>query len=100
MKRSFQPSMRLRLSPLFPGSASRIAPVLCGTNTAQIQKRHNCSRTIWRSKRDKFWIICARWCGRLMRKENVVRTTVFLADMADYGVMNEIYATYFAEALP
>ena len=35
-----------------------------------------------------------------MRKENVVRTTVFLADMADYGVMNEIYATYFAEALP
>lgn len=26
---------------------------------------------------------------------NVVKTTVFLADMADFGAMNEIYKTYF-----
>ncbi len=29
--------------------------------------------------------------------ENVVKTTCFLADMADFGVFNEIYARYFTE---
>src|SRR5215217_5342096 len=101
MKRSFQPSMRLRLSPLFPGSASRIAPVLCGTNTAQSQKRRNCSRTnMAEQTRQVLDNLCAVVRAAGMRKENMVRTTVFLADMADYGVMNEIYAIYFAEAPP
>src|SRR5688572_13323930 len=27
--------------------------------------------------------------------ENVVKTTVFLADMSDFAVMNEVYARYF-----
>ena len=27
--------------------------------------------------------------------DQVVRTTVFLADMNDFGAMNEVYATYF-----
>ena len=31
---------------------------------------------------------------------NVVKTTVFLADMADFGAMNEVYATFFAEPFP
>ena len=31
---------------------------------------------------------------------NVVKTTVFLADMADFPAMNEVYATYMIEPFP
>ncbi len=31
---------------------------------------------------------------------NVVKTTVFLADMSDFAAMNEIYARYFGENKP
>ena len=30
----------------------------------------------------------------------VVKTTVFLADMADFGAMNEVYARYFGDHKP
>ena len=30
----------------------------------------------------------------------VVKTTVFLADMADFAAMNEVYAQFFAEPFP
>lgn len=32
--------------------------------------------------------------------DNVVKTTVFLADMADFAAMNEVYATHFREPYP
>lgn len=32
--------------------------------------------------------------------DNVVRTTVFLADMGDFAAMNEVYATYFTSPAP
>ncbi len=32
--------------------------------------------------------------------DNVVKTTVFLADMADFAAMNEVYAQYFKEPYP
>jgi 2-iminobutanoate/2-iminopropanoate deaminase len=32
--------------------------------------------------------------------DHVVRTTVFLADMNDFAVMNEVYASYFTEPRP
>lgn len=32
--------------------------------------------------------------------EHVVKTTVFLADMADFAEMNEVYATYFTGNAP
>src|SRR5687768_2320544 len=31
---------------------------------------------------------------------NVVKTTVFLADMNDFAVMNDVYAKYFSENKP
>jgi 2-iminobutanoate/2-iminopropanoate deaminase len=31
---------------------------------------------------------------------DVVRTTVFLADMNDFATMNEVYGTYFSEPYP
>jgi len=31
---------------------------------------------------------------------NVVKTTVFLADMEDFGAMNEIYSKFFSENKP
>lgn len=31
---------------------------------------------------------------------NVVKTTVFLADMADFAAMNEVYSTFFKEPYP
>lgn len=31
---------------------------------------------------------------------NVVKTTVFLADMGDFAAMNEVYAEFFAEPFP
>lgn len=32
--------------------------------------------------------------------ENVVKTTVYLTDMADFGTMNEIYSRYFKDPYP
>jgi reactive intermediate/imine deaminase len=32
--------------------------------------------------------------------QQVVKCTVFLADIADYGAMNEVYATYFSRDPP
>lgn len=32
--------------------------------------------------------------------KNVVKTTVFLADIADFAAMNEVYSTYFSEPYP
>ncbi|MBI4476015.1 MAG: RidA family protein [Acidobacteria bacterium] len=32
--------------------------------------------------------------------DNVVRTTVFLADMNDFAAMNQVYATYFPTQAP
>lgn len=32
--------------------------------------------------------------------KNVVKTTVFLADMADFAAMNEVYARHFSEPYP
>jgi 2-iminobutanoate/2-iminopropanoate deaminase len=32
--------------------------------------------------------------------DNVVRTTVYLADMNDFAVVNEIYGTYFSSPAP
>jgi 2-iminobutanoate/2-iminopropanoate deaminase len=32
--------------------------------------------------------------------QNVVRTTVYLADLADFAAMNEVYATFFAPPQP
>lgn len=31
---------------------------------------------------------------------NVVKTTVFMADMADFAAMNEVYATFFTKPYP
>ena len=33
-------------------------------------------------------------------KENVVKTTVFLKDMTDFGAVNEIYADFFGDHKP
>ena len=32
--------------------------------------------------------------------DNVVKTTVFLADMADFAEMNEVYASFFEGVCP
>ena len=32
--------------------------------------------------------------------QNVVKTTVFLADMGDFAAMNEVYAQFFASPFP
>ena len=32
--------------------------------------------------------------------ENVVKTTVYLADMDEFAAMNEVYGTYFKETPP
>jgi 2-iminobutanoate/2-iminopropanoate deaminase len=44
--------------------------------------------------------LCAVLAAEKMTPRNVVRTTVFLQNMADYEIMNEIYSTYFAEGAP
>ena len=33
-------------------------------------------------------------------KENVIKTTVFLKDMTDFGAVNEIYADFFGDHKP
>ena len=32
--------------------------------------------------------------------KHVVKTTVYLADMADFGAMNEVYTQFFSEPVP
>jgi 2-iminobutanoate/2-iminopropanoate deaminase len=32
--------------------------------------------------------------------QNIVKTTIFLTDLADFQTVNEIYASYFKQALP
>ena len=32
--------------------------------------------------------------------KNVIKTTVFLADMGDFAAMNEVYAQFFSEPFP
>lgn len=32
--------------------------------------------------------------------DNVVKTTVYLSDMADFSAMNAVYATYFSDPAP
>jgi 2-iminobutanoate/2-iminopropanoate deaminase len=41
-------------------------------------------------------VLAAAGCGM----EDVVKTTVFLADMAEFKAMNEVYARFFAEPFP
>lgn len=31
---------------------------------------------------------------------HIIKTNIYLADMADFAAMNEVYATYFAEGIP
>lgn len=38
--------------------------------------------------------------SRGLTLDNVVKTTVFLADMADFAEMNEVYAEFFAAPFP
>ncbi len=35
-----------------------------------------------------------------MTTDNIVKTTVLLADIADFGGMNEVYATQFGDTFP
>ena len=35
-----------------------------------------------------------------MGLENVVKTTVFMVDLGEFASMNEVYASYFAQAFP
>jgi len=35
-----------------------------------------------------------------LRMENVVKTTIFLKDIANFSQVNEVYATYFASSPP
>jgi len=38
--------------------------------------------------------------GNAMNYSNVVKTTVFLTDLADFAKMNEVYATHFIKPFP
>ena len=35
-----------------------------------------------------------------LRKEDVVKTTVFLTDLGNFGIVNELYADFFGETKP
>lgn len=39
-------------------------------------------------------------CEAGLSLDNVVKTTVFLADMGDFAAMNEVYASFFAAPYP
>ncbi len=67
-------------SSLRPASSSR---------AASAARHGRCSRT---SRR------CSRPRGS--RSTDVVKTTVFLTDMADFAKMNDVYAEFFAEPFP
>ncbi len=44
--------------------------------------------------------LAAVLAGAALGFEDVVKTTVYLADMADFQAMNAVYAKYFTGALP
>ena len=39
-------------------------------------------------------------CKRQADLNNVVKTTVFLSDMANFAEMNEVYAEFFSQPFP
>ena len=47
-----------------------------------------------------FQNLAAVLAGAALGFDDVVKTTVYLADMADFQAMNEVYAKYFSGALP
>jgi len=44
--------------------------------------------------------VCAILAAAGLTVDNVVKTTVFLSDMANFGPMNEVYGTVFTEPYP
>ena len=44
--------------------------------------------------------VCAILDAAGLSVDNIVKTTVFLSDMANFGAMNEVYATVFTEPYP
>ena len=44
--------------------------------------------------------VCAILDAAGLSVDNVVKTTVFLSDMANFGAMNGVYATVFTEPYP
>ena len=44
--------------------------------------------------------VCAILDAAGLSVDNVVKTTVFLSDMENFGAMNEVYATVFTEPYP
>lgn len=44
--------------------------------------------------------VCAILAEAGLSVDNVVKTTVFLSDMADFGPMNEVYASVFTAPFP
>ena len=44
--------------------------------------------------------LCALLEAAGVARENVVKTTVFIKNMDDFGKINEIYSTYFVENCP
>lgn len=44
--------------------------------------------------------VCAILEAAGLTTDNVVKTTVFLRDMADFGAMNEVYGSVFSEPYP
>lgn len=44
--------------------------------------------------------VCAILVAAGLSVDNVVKTTVFLADMNDFGAMNEVYGRVFTEPYP
>ena len=44
--------------------------------------------------------LCALLEAAGVARENVVKTTVFIKNMNDFGKINEIYSTYFVENCP
>ena len=47
-----------------------------------------------------FQNLAAVLAGAALGFDDVIKTTVYLADMADFQAMNEVYAKYFSGALP
>ncbi len=35
-----------------------------------------------------------------LQYSNIIKTTIFMADMSDYASINEVYASYFKDAFP
>ncbi len=94
------PSAPPAIGPVLAGHPRRLAAVRLGPDSARPGDRQLVEGDLAAQTHRVFQNLGAILAAAGATFDNVVRTTVYLADMNDFPAMNEVYATYFTSPAP